>query len=319
MGEIHAHTPEGQRPDGNPPQYVCFCQRPETPDCTVRHAPCGRAALLDVASSSCELPLMALCEAAHRRKHETGRAQVLILFEAEPVAPPLAASPQEAESGADMTPVLVCCLEKIGHADLLHALACGFDVIHLQSCPGSAARTHQQQQVELARVLGGLGRVLLFEDAGILARRLEAGIFPFPSVAPDVLAVGNRRDTARASAAALLPARAVTIALPEQAPYGAVSLDETRCTHCSSCVWVCPSDALSLTEDGSALSFVESLCFQCGLCVSICPQRALSMEPGMDLTASAVLPHLLSGQDNRAGDSSAEEGHTGVPPVQPAG
>ncbi|MFY0311339.1 ATP-binding protein [Leisingera sp. D0M16] len=272
-----------------------------------------------MARRSCELPLISLCGAAHRRKHETGRAQVLILYEAEPASLAAAEPQQQAEGAADVIPVLVCCLEKIGHADLLHALACGFDVIHLQACPGSAGRAHQQQQVELAHVLGGLGRILLFEDPGTLARRLEAGIFPFPSVAPDVLAVGNRSDTARASAAALLPARSGNIALPEQAPYGSVSLNEGRCTHCSSCVWVCPSDALSLTENGGALSFVESLCFQCGLCVSICPQRALRMEPGMDLTASAVLPHLLSGQEDQAADGSAGERRTGVPPSQPAG
>lgn len=319
MGEMHAHIPLGQRPCEDPSQYVCFCRRPGTPVCNARHVPRGRPALLDVASRSCELPLMALCEAAHRRKHESGRAQVLILYEAEPVSLAAAEPQQLAEDAADVIPVLACCLEKVGHADLLHALACGFDVIHLQACPGSAGAAHQKKEVELAHVLGGLGRILLFEDPGTLARRLEAGIFPFPSVAPEVLAVGNRRDTARASAAALLPARAGNIALPDQAPYGSVSLDESRCTHCSSCVWVCPSDALSLTENGGALSFVESLCFQCGLCVSICPQRALSMEPGMDLTASAVLPHLLTGQDAQPADGGAEEARTGGPPIQPAG
>ncbi|UWQ59928.1 4Fe-4S binding protein [Leisingera caerulea] len=316
---MHAHIPQGQRPDGHPPQYVCFCRRPQIPDCNARHAPRGRSAMLDVASSSCELPLASLCEGAHQRKHETGRPQVLVLYETEPVSLAAAAPRREAEGAADVIPVLVCCLERIGHADLLHALACGFDVIHLQACPGSAGRAHQLQQVELARVLGGLGRILLFEDAGTLAQRLQAGIFPFPSVAPGVLAVGSRRDTVRASAAALLPAKTGIIALPEQAPYGAVSLDESCCTHCSSCVWVCPSDALSLTENGGALSFVESLCFQCGLCVSICPQRALHMEPGMDLTASAVLPQLLTGEEGRGEGSSTEPGHAGLPPILPAG
>lgn len=320
MGEMHAHIPSGQRPSADSPQYVCFCQRPGSPVCNTRHGPRGRPALLDVASRSCELPLMALCEAAHRRKHDSGRAQVLILYEAEPVPLAAAEPPQPAENAADVIPVLVCCLEKIGHADLLHALACGFDVIHLQACPGSAGAAHQKKQVELAHVLGGPGRIQLFGDAGTLTQRLEAGVFPFPSVAPEVLAVGSRRDTARASAAALLPAKAGKIALPDQAPYGSVRLDESRCTHCSSCVWVCPSDALNLTENGGALSFVESLCFQCGLCVSICPQRALHMEPGMDLTASAVLPQLLSGEEEgQAEASSTEPRHTGSPPILPAG
>ncbi|AHD02983.1 hypothetical protein METH_07670 [Leisingera methylohalidivorans DSM 14336] len=247
--------------------------------------------MLDVASRSCELPLMDLCQTAHQRKLETGRAQILLLYEVEPLGLELAATWQ-----VDVIPVSVCCLQQITHTDLLHALACGFDVIHVQVCASSADRLHQQQEVELVQVLGGLGRVLLFDGAETLARRLAAGIFPFPSVAPDIVAVGSRRDTARASAAALLPASEDHVVLPEQAPYGAVSLDEGQCNQCSSCVWVCPSDALSLTEDGGALSFVEAMCFQCGLCVSICPQRALSMEAGMNLSASAVLPHLLAGQ-----------------------
>jgi ferredoxin len=325
MGEICADILEGQTADGHPPHYICFCRRPEIPSCNARHAPRGRPALLDVASRSCELPLMALCRAAHQRKHETGRAQVLILYEVEPVVPEAVDLPPPTEAAADVIPVQVCCVQKIGHADLLHALACGFDVIHLQSCAGAAGLAQQERQVELAHVLGGLGRILLFGDGGTLARRLEAGIFPFASVSPDVLAVGSRRDTARASAAALLPAKAGNIALPEQAPYGAVSLDADRCTHCSSCVWVCPSDALSLTENGGALSFVESLCFQCGLCVSICPQRALRMAPGMDLSAAAVLPHLLDGTAEGCGNAAgaeagpAEELPASLPPVLPAG
>ena len=93
-------------------------------------------------------------------------------------------------------------------------------------------------------------------------------------------------------------------ALPERAPYGSVTLDESRCNQCSSCVWVCPSDALDLTEISRELSFVESLCFQCGLCVSVCPQWALSMQPGMNLSVSAELPHLLAGcEDEENGET----------------
>lgn len=215
----------------------------------------------------------------------------------------------------DVVPVSVCCLEEIGHADLLHALACGFDIIHMQACTGPSGNQHQQREAEMARVLGGLGRILLFSGAEHLARQLAEDIIPFPSIAPEVLAVGSRRDTARASAAALLPASCQKVALPEQAPYGRISLEETRCNLCSSCVWVCPSDALSLTENGRGLSFVESLCIQCGLCISICPQRALSMQAGMDLSASAVLPHLLTGQ--AAGGATAKD-RAGGPPVQAA-
>ncbi|WP_052249013.1 4Fe-4S binding protein [Leisingera sp. ANG-Vp] len=232
---------------------------------------------------------MDLCQEAHARKLESGRAQVLVLYETEPAG--LAAA--EARLN-DVIPVSLCCLTRIGHADLLHALASGFDVIHLQTCPRPSVRQAQDNEVELVRELGGLGRIMLFDRETALERRLAAGILPFPSVAPEILAVGSRRDTARASAAALLPPAIDHIGLPDKAPYGTVSLDESLCNKCSSCVWVCPSDALGLTENGGELSLVESLCSQCGLCITICPQRALHMEAGMDLSASAVLPQLLT-------------------------
>lgn len=291
MGEACGHILERQQLAASQPQQLCLCPPQEAEECRSRFAVKGRPALLDVASRSSALPLMALCREAHERKFETGRAQILTLFEIEPAGLAGAGAP-----GSDVVPVSVCSLEKITHADLLHALACGFDVIYLQASPGPQGREHQRQEVELVRALGGLGRVLLFDGATGLDRRLAARLLPFPSVAPEVLAMGSRRDTARASAAALLPSDTSHVPLPEQAPYGSVSLDESLCNSCSSCVWVCPSDALSLTENGGALSFVESLCTQCGLCVSICPQRALSMTPGMDLSAYAVLPHLLAGQ-----------------------
>ncbi|WP_254656624.1 ATP-binding protein [Leisingera sp. JC1] len=246
---------------------------------------------------------MALCQKAHGRKLATGRAQVLVLYELEP--PGL----EEAGAGhSDIASVSVCKLEKITHADLLHALASGFDVICLQASSAPQGQDLQRLEVELVRALGGLGRILLFNGGAGLDRQLSARLLPFPSVAPEVLAVGSRRDTARASAAALLPASTGHADLPDQAPYGSVSLNEDLCNNCNSCVWVCPSEALSLTENGGALSFVESLCTQCGLCVSICPQRALSMAPGMDLTAYAVLPHLLAGSGGKMDAADTGEG-----------
>lgn len=241
------------------------------------------------------------------RKSQTGRGQVLVLYEAEPAELADLNSRQ-----CDIIPVSVCCLSRIGHTDLLHSLASGFDVIHMQVCASEQDIPHQRREVELVQALGGLGRVLVFDRDTGLSRRLAASVFPFPSVTPDVLAMGSRRDTARASAAALLPASMDRVSLPDQAPYGSISLDEELCNHCSSCVWVCPSDALSFTENGCELSFVESQCFQCGLCITICPQRALSMEAAMDLSAAAVLPHLLAGRNDNMGD--VEETASG--PVQ---
>lgn len=303
MGEMCGRISERGRPAGKAQQHLCLCSPADAAECRSKYSVKGRFALLDVGCRSTALPLMTLCQEAHGRKLATGRAQILVLYELEP--PGLA---EAGEEHSDVVPVSVCKLEKITHADLLHALASGFDVIYLQACSALQGREPQRLEVDLVRALGGLGRTLLFNGAAGLDRRLAARLLPFPSVAPEVLAVGSRRDTARASAAALLPASTGHAELPDQAPYGSVSLDEDLCNSCNSCVWVCPSDALSLTENGGALSFVESLCTQCGLCVSICPQRALSMAPGMDLTAYAVLPHLLTGGGGQMGASDAGGG-----------
>lgn len=305
---MRAHIPDGKAQGGDPVLHMCLCPTPDDSACHAQHSARGRPALLDLANRNCVLPLMALCQAAHERKLAAGRAQILVLYEVEQ-----AASAAFEPRLSDVIPVSVCCLKKISHADLLHALASGFDILHIQACSSASGRQQQHQEANLARRLGGLGRIRLFDSAAVLERRLAAAILPFPSVAPEVLAVGSRRDTARASAAALLPVSAGHVALPEQAPYGSVSLDESLCTQCNSCVWVCPSDALSLTENGCELSFVESLCFQCGLCVSICPKRAMSMQPGMDLTASAVLPHRLAGQAAAGAEAAGLENETAVP------
>jgi NAD-dependent dihydropyrimidine dehydrogenase PreA subunit len=57
-------------------------------------------------------------------------------------------------------------------------------------------------------------------------------------------------------------------------------LDETRCSSCTDCVAVCPTDCLTMR---GAAPFLERPldCVSCGLCVLVCPSAALSLtEPG---------------------------------------
>lgn len=54
-------------------------------------------------------------------------------------------------------------------------------------------------------------------------------------------------------------------------------LDETRCTGCGDCVFVCPADCLEMTETLPWLPR-PSDCLSCSLCVLICPAQALRME-----------------------------------------
>lgn len=307
MGEMPVYSHEGQLSAGDVTFFVCLCPQEQEKGSDPREAGrcgCTRPALMDHGGQTCVMPLLDLCQFAHLRKQTTGRAQVLSLFGTAPRLRNV-----DVPDDCDVLQVMLCCPEKLGHCDLLHALACGFDRIYVQAVREFSVSMWQAQELELTRRLGGLGRVHVYENDRMLAAVMRAGGAVFPSVAPEVLAVGSRRDTARASAAALLPVSTTQLPLAEKSPYGGLKLDEESCTHCNSCVWVCPSDALLLGENGCELNFVESQCFQCGLCVSICPQRALEMQPGMDLSANAVLPQPLAAMKRRPrADQSDDSG-----------
>jgi ferredoxin len=47
------------------------------------------------------------------------------------------------------------------------------------------------------------------------------------------------------------------------------------CDQCATCISVCPSDALLLTEH---LEVDEKKCTSCGTCVNVCPFGALSIQ-----------------------------------------
>ncbi|MCP4233207.1 MAG: DUF3306 domain-containing protein, partial [Aestuariibacter sp.] len=77
----------------------------------------------------------------------------------------------------------------------------------------------------------------------------------------------------------------VTVELPAGAPFGAVLIDENKCTLCLSCVSSCPGRAL---QDGSnrevpELFFIESHCIQCGACSQTCPELAITLIPQLVL------------------------------------
>ena len=54
---------------------------------------------------------------------------------------------------------------------------------------------------------------------------------------------------------------------------------EERCTHCSACTVVCPSEALVIGERSSMeVQFIEDKCTGCGLCIPACPYKAMEMH-----------------------------------------
>lgn len=53
--------------------------------------------------------------------------------------------------------------------------------------------------------------------------------------------------------------------------------DEDLCINCGLCTSVCPTDALSITDD-DMLEFDREKCVACQMCVTACPMRAMSVN-----------------------------------------
>jgi len=56
-----------------------------------------------------------------------------------------------------------------------------------------------------------------------------------------------------------------------------VTLDESRCVACGSCIAECPLHILEIS--GDTLHIDHDRCIGCGICVACCPQGALRLEP----------------------------------------
>ena len=108
--------------------------------------------------------------------------------------------------------------------------------------------------------------------------------------------MGTRRQIVRQAAKALVT-DVTQIALPADAPYGAVLVDTEACTLCLSCVSLCPSGALGDNPDLPQLRFQEDACLQCGLCANICPEDAITYEPRLNLEDAALSQVVLNEEE----------------------
>jgi ferredoxin len=168
-------------------------------------------------------------------------------------------------------------------------------------------RAGPEAQAALANDLAaglGLGddRAVLLDlgDPDTLAERL----YDLPGrdgVAPAAFApVGGKRTVLRLALAHLRARSAAkpdAIALPDGAPYGAVTVAVDGCTLCLSCVSACPTRALRDAADKPSLSFVEDACIQCGLCRVTCPEKVVSLTPRYSFADSARTPVPLKEED----------------------
>lgn len=52
---------------------------------------------------------------------------------------------------------------------------------------------------------------------------------------------------------------------------------EDKCTHCTACIPVCPTKAISVDRATMEVSFAKERCIACELCIPVCPYRALEV------------------------------------------
>jgi pyruvate formate lyase activating enzyme len=87
-----------------------------------------------------------------------------------------------------------------------------------------------------------------------------------------------------------------------------------RCIGCSSCIPVCPTFALSKSDQGGIL-IDRHLCDACGLCVDACPTTALEML-GTDIEAKDLLYELLKDKAFYLSSSGGVTASGGEPTLQ---
>ena len=196
----------------------------------------------------------------------------------------------------EVIPFEIDALSSFGHAEMLAALACGFEHVNILMAP-TTERDVIETQTELANAMSGATGVAILDvgDPDALCAALyDQDIAPV--TCDPVLPIGTRRQVARLAAKSLNPETDV-VPLPDGAPYGAVVVNTEACTLCLACASLCPSGALGDNADLPQLRFQEDACLQCGLCSNVCPEKAIELKPQMDLSDEAFTQRVLNEEE----------------------
>jgi ferredoxin len=129
--------------------------------------------------------------------------------------------------------------------------------------------------------------------AGVEARTTS----PSPA---SFLPVGPKREVMRHALRELhkaAPTPIDVVALPPDAPFGAVEIDVAGCTLCLSCVGACPTGALGDDPERPLLRFTEDACVQCGLCKATCPEKVITLKPQLDFRAATASARVLKEEE----------------------
>ncbi len=57
-----------------------------------------------------------------------------------------------------------------------------------------------------------------------------------------------------------------------------VQWNEGRCTHCTACTSLCPTNALSVSRPDMTVSFDKEKCIACEICLKVCSYNAVSIS-----------------------------------------
>ncbi len=52
---------------------------------------------------------------------------------------------------------------------------------------------------------------------------------------------------------------------------------EEKCTHCTACISICPTQALTVDRTTFKVSFIREKCIACELCIPACPYKAVEI------------------------------------------
>jgi len=209
---------------------------------------------------------------------------------------------------ARVLPVAVNEVTQLGFDLLSAAVAWGAERVLVLAGPAPAERRDglAQQVAYVEALLDGLGygagRVAIVEerDPEALSDRLYA-LAPLQAVRPaSFLPVAGKRALSQMALTHLhehAPGPVEAVAMPDGAPFGAVTIDADGCTLCLACVGACPTDALTDNPDAPMLRFTEQACIQCGLCRATCPEKVMTLTPRISFAAAARTPVLLKQEE----------------------
>lgn len=209
---------------------------------------------------------------------------------------------------ANVIPLSLNSVLQTGHDTMAGLLAFGAEqLVLLAPAERPAELAALEAQSELAtHILDALGyrgpriRILIEHDPFVVDDALRE-LPTLATMKPHRYALaGTKRDLARMALAKLhaaAPEPQQIIALPENAPYGRIKINQDGCTLCLSCVGACPTGALGDNPERPEITFSEAACVQCGICRTTCPEKVITLEPRYNFTNSALAREVLHGEE----------------------